>query len=256
MGIVIKNVSRIFLINQIELEAIRGINLEVGDGEIVCIVGASGCGKSSLLKIISGLDRASSGSIFIDGRAIEKPSRKDVGIIFQESRLFPWNTVEKNIAFGLPGKLNKTQRQKIIQEHVNLVGLSGFEKALPSQLSGGMKQRVSLARSIINRPRVLLLDEPFGALDAFTKITMQKEVLRIWEKEQTTLILVTHDIDEALYLGDRVVVMTSKPGRVKKIIPIKLPRPRDRTNADFSVLRKKVYEEFFESEEIPPDYII
>jgi sulfonate transport system ATP-binding protein len=238
------------------VEAITGINLEVADGEIVSIVGASGCGKSTLLKIISGLDKATSGSVFIDGHKIEKPSHREVGIIFQESRLFPWSTVEKNIEFGLFGNLSKQERKKIIREHIELVGLGGFEKALPSQLSGGMKQRVSLARTIISRPRALLLDEPFGALDAFTKINMQKEVLEIWKIEKTTLILVTHDIDEALYLGDRIVVMSNKPGRIKNIIPVDLPRPRNRTSADFAILRKKVYGEFFEDEDIPADFNI
>jgi sulfonate transport system ATP-binding protein len=239
-----------------ELEAIRDINLNVEDAEIVSIVGTSGCGKSTLLKIVSGLDRATTGGIFVDGWKIEHPSQKNVGIIFQESRLFPWSNVEKNIDFGLSDKLSKEDRRRIIREHVELVGLSGFEKALPGQLSGGMMQRVSLARTLINRPRALLLDEPFGALDAFTKISMQKEVLRIWEKEKTTMILVTHDIDEAIYLGDRVVVMTSKPGRIKTIVPVQLPRPRNRTSADFAVLRKAVYEEFFDSDEIPADYVI
>jgi sulfonate transport system ATP-binding protein len=256
VAISINNVGRVFLINQTELEAIRNITLEVGDAEIVSIVGASGCGKSTLLKIISGLDRASSGKVFTDGHEIVKPSHKEVGIIFQESRLFPWSNVEKNIEFGLSEKIPKTEREKLIREHVELVGLNGFEKALPSQLSGGMKQRVSLARALINRPRALLLDEPFGALDAFTKISMQKEVLRIWEIEKTTMILVTHDIDEALYLGDRVVVMNNKPGRIKKIIPVPLARPRDRTDGDFLILRKKVYQEFFDLEGVPPEYSI
>jgi sulfonate transport system ATP-binding protein len=256
LGIAIRNLGRTFSINQSNLEAIHDINLDVGDADIVSIVGSSGCGKSTLLKIISGLDKATSGYVAIDGRKIQKPSKKDVGIIFQEPRLFPWSNVEKNIEFGLSAKLTKAERRKIIQEHVELVGLTGFEKALPSQLSGGMQQRVSLARSLINRPRALLLDEPFGALDAFTKISMQKEVLKIWQKEKTTMILVTHDIDEAIFLGCQVVVMSSKPGRIRNIIPVDLPRPRDRTSADFIYLRKKVYEEFFESEEIPADYII
>jgi sulfonate transport system ATP-binding protein len=256
MAIAIKDIGRIFSINQMEVEAIRGINLDVEDAEIVSIVGTSGCGKSTLLKIISGLDKATTGAVFIEGRKIERPSQKDAGIIFQEPRLFPWSNVEKNIDFGLSDKISKEERTRIIREHIELVGLTGFEKALPDQLSGGMKQRVSLARTLINRPRALLLDEPFGALDAFTKISMQKEVLRIWEKEKTTMILVTHDIDEALYLGDRVVVMTSKPGRIKTIIPVGLPRPRNRTSVDFAVLRKAVYEEFFDVDEIPADYSI
>jgi sulfonate transport system ATP-binding protein len=256
MAIAIKDIGRIFSINQIEVEAIRDINLNVEDAEIVSIVGTSGCGKSTLLKIVSGLDKATMGAVFIDGKKIERPSQKDAGIIFQEPRLFPWSNVEKNIDFGLSDKLSNEERKKIIREHIELVGLTGFEKALPSQLSGGMKQRVSLARTLINRPRALLLDEPFGALDAFTKISMQKEVLRIWEKEKTTMILVTHDIDEAIYMGDRVVVMNAKPGRIRKIVPVQLSRPRNRTSVEFALLRKAVYEEFFEPDEIPVDYTI
>ncbi len=252
----VKNIKREFSINQIKLEVLRNISLDVKAGEIISIVGASGCGKSTLLKIISGLDAATAGEVYVDDKKIEKPSQKEVGIIFQEPRLFPWSTVENNIEFGLSAKLSRIEKKRIIGEHINLVGLNGFEKALPSQLSGGMQQRVSIARTLINRPKVLLLDEPFGALDAFTRINMQQEVLKIWQFEKTTMILVTHDIDEAIYLGDRVVVMSSKPGIIKKIIPVELPRPRDRTDGDFAFLRKKVYSEFFDNQEISSEYNI
>lgn len=191
----------------------------------------------------------------LNGVEVKRPSEKDVGIIFQESRLLPWSSVEKNIEFGLSVPHPKNKKD-IIREHIELVGLTGFEKALPRQLSGGMQQRVSIARSLINRPGVLLLDEPFGALDAFTKINMQQEVLRIWEKEKTTLILVTHDIDEAIYLGDRVMVMSSKPGRINKIIPIDLLRPRDRASDNFDHFRKMIFHEFFNSKEPSLEYNI
>jgi sulfonate transport system ATP-binding protein len=256
MGLEIKNIKRTFSIQQSELEVLKDISLNVEDGEIISVVGGSGCGKSTLLKIIAGLDKATEGEICLDGKKIEKPDQKEIGIIFQEARLFPWSTVEKNIAFGLTDKLSREERKKKVQEHIELVGLQGFEKALPDQLSGGMKQRVSIARSLINRPRVLLLDEPFGALDAFTKINMQQEVLKIWQKEKMTLILVTHDIDEAIYLGDKVVVMSAKPGIVKKVIPIQMPRERDRTNDEFALYRKKVFDEFFEPREDPVEYVI
>lgn len=248
MGIQIKNIKKTFTLPTGELEVLKDVSLDIEDGEIISIVGGSGCGKSTLLRIIAGLETATSGEILIDGKKLDKPSQKDVGMIFQESRLFPWKTVEKNIEFGIWEKKAKSERRKSIQEHIDLVGLQGFEKALPYQLSGGMQQRVSIARSLINQPKVLLLDEPFGALDAFTRINMQREVLRIWEQEKKTLILVTHDIDEALYMGDRVVVMSSKPGVVQKIVDVDLGRPHDRTSADFAVLRRKVFDEFFERE--------
>jgi sulfonate transport system ATP-binding protein len=256
MAINIKNVQKLFVIDGKQLEILHDINFSVADGQIVSIVGTSGCGKSTLLKIIAGLENASSGAVELNGKKIERPSEKDIGVIFQEPRLFPWSSVEKNIEFGISQSLSKQERKLLIKEHIELVGLNGFEKALPKHLSGGMQQRVSLARSLINRPKALLLDEPFGALDAFTKINMQKEVLHIWEKEKTTLILVTHDIDEAIFMGDQVVVLSNKPGTVKKIIQVSLPRPRDRTSDDFAHVRKLVFEQFFPKEEIPIEYNI
>lgn len=256
MAINIKNVQKTFAIDGKEIEVLRDINFSIADGQIISIVGTSGCGKSTLLKIIAGLESATSGSVELNGKKIERPSERDIGVIFQEPRLLPWSSVEKNIEFGISQSLPKQERKEWIQEHIELVGLKGFEKALPKQLSGGMQQRVSIARSLINRPNALILDEPFGALDAFTKINMQKEVLHIWEKEKTTLILVTHDIDEAIFMGDQVIVLSNKPGRIKKIIPVDLPRSRDRTGDDFSHIRKLVYEQFFQSEEPPIEYNI
>lgn len=256
MAINIRNLQKTYTINEKELAVLSDISFSVADGEIVSIVGVSGCGKSTLLKIIAGLETASSGSVDLDGKVVEQPSEKEIGVIFQESRLFPWSTVEKNIEFGLSEGIPKQERRELVQQHIELVGLSGFEKALPSQLSGGMQQRVSIARSLINRPRALLLDEPFGALDAFTKINMQKEVLKIWGKEKTTLIIVTHDIDESIFLGDRVVVLSNKPGKIKKIIPVELARPRERTGDDFAHIRKQVYEQFFEEESVSVEYNI
>jgi sulfonate transport system ATP-binding protein len=256
MGLEIKNIKQDFFINKKKLEVLQDVSLNIDNGEIISIVGPSGCGKSSLLKIITGLSKASGGEIILDGKKLVKPTPKEVGIIFQEARLFPWSTVEKNVGFGITERLSEDERRKKIQEHIELVGLNGFEKALPSQLSGGMKQRVSIARSLINRPRVLLLDEPFGALDAFTKITMQQELLRIWQQEKMTLIIVTHDIDEAIYLGDRVVVMSGKPGIVKKILPIEMGRERDRTSDDFANYRKKIFGYFFESKKPEIEYYL
>ena len=224
-------------------------------GEFISIVGSSGCGKSTLLKMIVGLNHATTGEIVLGDKIIEKPSI-ECGMIFQEARLFPWLTIKENIEFGIHDKLSKAEKEKIINEHIELVGLKGFENALPSQLSGGMQQRVSIARALINKPSILLLDEPFGALDALTRINMQNEVMRIWKAEKTTMILVTHDIDESIYLGDKVVIMSSKPGKIKKIINIDLPRPRNRSSDEFLRIRKEIYSEFFEEEQIPIEYMI
>lgn len=250
MSLEIKNVKKVFPMKTGDLEVLSDIDLSIENGEIISIVGVSGCGKSTLLKILAGLDTATSGDIVLDGNIRGKELRKRIGMIFQESRLFPWCTVERNIEFGLPKNTPKEDKEKKIQEYIDLVGLKGFEKAYPNQLSGGMQQRVSIARTLIHHPSILLLDEPFGALDALTKINMQKEVIRIWEQEKNTMIIITHDIDEAIYLGNRVVVMSAKPGVVKKVIPIELARPRDRNSNDFAAYRRQVYNEFFEAEKI------
>lgn len=256
MALEIKNIRKTFPMKEGELEVLSNINLTIENGEFISIVGVSGCGKSTLLKILAGLDRATSGEIVLDKTIRRRYLRKEIGMIFQEPRLFPWCTVEHNIAFGLPEDIDKQERKEQIQQYINLVGLKGFEKAYPNQLSGGMQQRVSIARTLIHHPKILLFDEPFGALDALTKINMQKEVLRIWEQEKTTMIIVTHDIDEAIYLGDRVIVMSDKPGVIKRTIPIQLARPRDRNSNDFAFYRRQVYEEFFEREVTQTDYMI
>ncbi len=246
MALCLKNVKKTFSLQTGTVEVLRDINLDIQGGDFISIVGPSGCGKSTLLKIIAGLDEATEGTITIHGKPISETAITEVGMIFQESRLFPWKTVEKNISFGLLDKqLSKEQKKALIAQHIRMIGLEGFEKALPKQLSGGMKQRVSIARTLINQPNILLLDEPFGALDAFTKINLQTELLKIWEKEKSTMIIVTHDIDEAIFLGTKVVVMSPKPGIIQNIFDIQLPRPRIRTSDDFAYYRKKIYSEFF-----------
>lgn len=220
------------------------INLTIHPGEFFCIIGGSGCGKSTLLKMIAGLEASTSGSISIDGRPISKPGL-DRGMVFQEHRLLPWLTVQQNIDFGLRESV-KQGRAEIVQEHIELVGLHGFENAYPGQLSGGMAQRVGLARALVNRPEVLLLDEPLGALDALTREKMQNEILRIWEVEKTTMILVTHDIDEAIYLADRIAVLGSKPGVVRHVYDVDLPRTRSRGDAGFDALRHKLWDAIFQ----------
>lgn len=229
--------------------ALEDVSLTVRPGEFVSIIGSSGCGKSTLLRIVAGLETEYRGSAFFNGARITGPGL-DRGVVFQEHRLFPWLTVRENVAFGLDG-VPAEARDETVREHIALVGLAGFEHAHPHELSGGMAQRVAIARALANRPQMLLLDEPFGALDALTKIQLQQEMLRIWEAEGATMLLVTHDIDEAIFLGDRVVVMSSRPGTIRRIIPVDLPRPRDRGSFEFARLRREIYAEFFRNEEEP-----
>lgn len=242
-NLVIEGLNKRYPVKNGEVTALQGIDLSIREGEFVSIVGSSGCGKSTLLRIISGLENGYSGEVKIGGKKIGGPGL-DRGMVFQEHRLIPWLTVEENVAFGLNG-LENGKRESVVRDHLELVGLAAFNKALPHQLSGGMSQRVAIARALVNNPQLLLLDEPFGALDALTRIQLQQEILRIWEVERTTMVLVTHDIDEAIFLGDRVVVMSSQPGTIKNIVPVQLPRPRDRSSYDFVQIRKEIYAEFF-----------
>ena len=222
--------------------ALAGIDLEIESGEIIAIVGASGCGKSTLLRIIAGLERDYEGEVRVAGRVVAGPGI-DRGMVFQEHRLLPWLDVAQNVEFGLLA-LAPAVRRASVAEHLALVGLSGFEHAYPHQLSGGMAQRAALARALAPRPGVLLLDEPFAALDALTKIQMQEELLRIRDAEKPTLVLVTHDIEEALFLADRVILLSERPGRIRAAVTPDLPHPRDRTSEAFSALRRGVLELF------------
>jgi len=224
------------------LPVLAGIKLDIGVGEVVSIVGPSGCGKSTLLRILSGLDRRHSGSILVRGRPIEGPTRA-VGFMFQEPRLLPWLTVQGNIAFGLDRKSQQGDGQDKVAELLANVQLDGSEKLYPRELSGGMAQRVALARALATSPTVLLLDEPFSALDAFTRMHLQELVLTLWQRSQLTMVLVTHEIDEALYLSDRVVVLTERPARIAEIIQVPLRRPRDRREPELLELRGHLLEE-------------
>lgn len=229
-----------------ELQVLQNINLHVSAGSFVSIVGASGCGKSTLLRLVLGLDDEYEGRIELGGQAIHGtgPER---GVVFQDHRLFPWLTVEQNIAVGLRNAdLTAHEKRDRVAEHVALVGLQGFEKSFPNQISGGMAQRVAIARGLVNRPRVLLLDEPFGALDALTRARLQGELQRIWQAERITMLLVTHDVDEAVFLGDRVVVMEPHPGRIRRVVDVDLPRPRHRSDPRFIALRDDVLADFLE----------
>lgn len=237
-----------------ELNVLSDINFSVRKNEFVCIVGGSGCGKSTLLRAMSGLDPDHEGRITVDGEEVTGP-KKERGMVFQEPRLFPWLSVLKNVEFALD-EGTKQEKEKKALEKIHLVGLEGFEDALPKQLSGGMAQRANIARALVNSPSILFLDEPFGALDAFTKINLQNELLNIKKEEGTTMIMVTHDIDEAVYLSDRIIIMDKNPGRIRDIVNVNLPRPRDRNDYYFMEVRKKVYSYFFETKEVHEEYNI
>jgi len=232
-GIQISGVSKQFTNPQGEtVTALSGVDLTIAPGSFVSLIGPSGCGKSTLLRLIAGLLHPDAGTLSLDGAAIETPG-SDRGFMFQEHNLFPWRTIYENIAFGLKARgIFKTEQERV-QEYINLVGLHGFEHYYPHQLSGGMCQRASLARALVGRPTVLLLDEPLGALDAFTRMNMQEEIQRIWREENMTMIMVTHDVDEAVYLSDKIVVMTPRPGKITKIVEVQLCRPRARSSEDF-----------------------
>ncbi len=249
----IKNLTKVFESKDSTVKALENINLEIEEGNFISIIGGSGCGKSTLLRIIGGLETEYEGEVLVDGKMVEKPSREK-GFIFQDHRLLPWLTVKENIRFSLPD--NQKKNDALIKENLEIVGLSEFENAYPGQLSGGMAQRVAIARALANKPRILLLDEPFGALDAITKMNLQEEMLKIWRKEKITMVIVTHDIDEAIYLGSKVVVMTPRPGRIKKIQKVDLGVPRRRTGSLFTQARDKIYKEFFEDVELPIEYNI
>jgi len=236
----IRGVSKLFEAKGKTFEALRDIDLNIGDNEFVCLVGPSGCGKTTLLRIIAGLERPTSGEILLDGTPIKGPGPQR-GMVFQEYSLFPWRTVLDNVIFGLELKgLSKEERNEKGRTYLKMVGLEAFESSYPHELSGGMKQRVAIVRALVNEPRALLMDEPFGALDAQTRNVMQAELLRIWQDEKKTVIFVTHSMDEAIYLGDRVVVMSAKPGRINEIIDIEVPRPRERTSSEVNRYRQQI----------------
>ncbi|MDO8726886.1 MAG: ABC transporter ATP-binding protein [Candidatus Methanoperedens sp.] len=220
--------------------ALEDVSLEVNDGEFVCILGPSGCGKTTLLRLAAGLDFPTKGELFLDGRRIVGVNN-ECGFVFQEYVLFPWRTVIGNIEFGPEMKgVRKDERNRIAQHYIDLVGLRGFENNYPHELSGGMKQRVGIARAYANNPKLLLMDEPFGALDAQTRNLMQGELLRIWEKEHISALFVTHSVDEAVYLADRIVVMSARPGTIKEIFNIDIPHPRIRTSQEANLIRDRV----------------
>ncbi|HEY3424589.1 MAG TPA: ABC transporter ATP-binding protein [Negativicutes bacterium] len=230
--------------NHEKLDVLVDINLWVEAGEILCLLGPSGCGKTTLMNIMAGFEQVTAGTLEIDGNPVNRPNPKHI-TIFQDYGLYPWRTVLGNISFGLEAKgiSGKLAKEKA-REYVELVGLTQFADSFPSQLSGGMKQRVSIARALAVEPDILFMDEPFAALDAFTRYRLQDELLRIWLEKKPTIIFVTHDIDEAVYLGQRIAIMSPNPGRIKKVMDINLLRPCDRAGTDFMALRSQVFREF------------
>lgn len=225
------------------LHALSNINLSVPEHEFVCLLGPPGCGKSTLLRILSGLEQASSGQVLYRGQPLRKP-RPEVGVVFQNYSLMPWLNVEENIALGLRfRRVPAAQKKEIINEYLAMIGLERFRLSFPHQLSGGMQQRVAIARALANDPDVVLMDEPFGALDAYTRILLQKELLNIWQLKKKTIIFVTHSVDESIYLADRIVIMSRDQGRIIRDSRIELLRPRDRSNPEYGSLTNELLED-------------
>ena len=249
----IDNVVKEYVGNKGKTIALNGVSLDIKENEFICVVGPSGCGKSTLLNIIAGLLEPTSGAVYLDGKKIEGTG-VERGVVFQGYALFPWRTVLKNVMFGLEMKrMPKDQAEEIAKKYIKAVGLEGFEHAYPKELSGGMRQRVAIARAYAADPEVLLLDEPFGALDAQTRVQLQSELLNTWEHEKKTCFFITHDVDEAIILAQRVIIMSARPGRIKKIVDIDIPYPRTqatKTDPRFLELKteiwNEVYQEFLE----------
>ncbi|RZB28676.1 MAG: NitT/TauT family transport system ATP-binding protein [Candidatus Argoarchaeum ethanivorans] len=236
----IRNLTKSFNTNSSETNALENVNLDVKPNEFLCIIGPSGCGKTTLLRMIAGLDKPTSGEILLDGKEVKEPS-PDRGMVFQEFSLFPWRTVIKNVTLGLEIKeIDKEEQYRIANECIALVGLKGFENHYPYELSGGMKQRVAIARALANDPSILLMDEPFGSVDAQTRNVLQEELLEIWERTKKTVLFVTHSIDEAVYLADRVIVMSARPGSIVECMNITVARPRKRTSIEANELRERL----------------
>jgi sulfonate transport system ATP-binding protein len=243
----IQHVSKSFAIKGAALPVLQDISLDIQPGEFVVIVGVSGCGKSTLLRLLAGLDNEYEGQLLYDGQPITGTDLER-GLVFQDHRLFPWRTVYENVALAFASTgVSKEERHRRVLEQIAQVGLDGFAEAYPHQLSGGMSQRAAIARALAPRPRVLLLDEPLGALDALTRLRLQQELRRLWQEEGITMVMVTHDIDEAVFLADRVVVMDPRPGRIRRVQDVRLPHPRNRGDAGFVAIRDSLLADFSEA---------
>lgn len=239
----IRNLTKVYKRDEKETVAIENFDLDIKKGELISIVGPSGCGKTTILRMIAGLLEPTSGSIDIAGRPCTKPG-PDRGMVFQDFALMPWRSVIRNVELGMEIEgIPKAERREIAEKYLEIVGLEKFKDSRINELSGGMKQRVGIARALVNHPDVLLMDEPFGALDAQTRNLMQAGLIRILEKTDQTIIFVTHSVDEAVYLSDRIVVLTKRPAKIKEVVDVPWPRPRDRASPEFTALRKKILEE-------------
>jgi sulfonate transport system ATP-binding protein len=248
----LRDVRKTFALGNEEFVALEGISLDIADNEFVTAVGPSGCGKSTLMNILAGLEEPSAGEALVDGRPVDGPG-PERGVIFQQYALFPWLTVRQNVEFGLrTGGVAKAERRERAEYFIKMVGLEQFADALPKMLSGGMKQRCAIARAYAVNPSILLMDEPFGALDALTRVKLQEQLLATWSREKRTVMFITHDVDEAVFLANRVVVMAARPGRVFDVIDVDLPYPRTedvRLSRAFGELRNRVWHSVYHQEE-------
>jgi len=235
----VRGLSKVFSRRRDELAALQDVDLEVRAGEFVCLLGPSGCGKSTLLNIVGGFETQSAGEVLVDGEPVAGPHPRRV-FVFQEYGIFPWASVWDNIALGLR-HLPQDEQRRVIEHYIELVGLRGFERSYPSEISGGMKQRVAVARALAVKPDIVLMDEPLGALDSLTRHTMRAEILRIWQQERMTVLFVTHDVDEALQLADRIVVMSPRPGRIARIVPVEAPHPREIGSREYVRVKTELY---------------
>ncbi len=222
-----------------KIAVLEAINLNVRSGEFVCILGPSGCGKSTLLNIVAGFVRQTRGEVFVQNRRVTGPNRQGI-FVFQENGVFPWLNVHQNVAFGI-SNLPMDRRREIVDHYVSMVGLNGFERAYPHELSGGMSQRVEIARALAAHPKILYMDEPFGALDFITRLKMREDLIRIWQSERRTILFVTHDIEEALQLGDRIILLSQRPATIQTELAIDLPRPRDIDSAAYIAMREEIF---------------
>lgn len=239
----IKNLKKVFVKDEVQTVALEDFTLSIKKGELICIVGPSGCGKTTLLRLIAGLEKPTAGTIMCGNKQFTEPG-SDRGMVFQDFALFPWRSVLRNVEFGMEIKnVPKEKRRAKAMEYIKLVGLENFAHSNINELSGGMKQRVGIARALVNDPEIILMDEPFGALDAQTRNIMQSELIKIVEKTDQTIVFITHSVDEAVFLSDRIVVLTKRPAKIKEIIEIPWERPRDRAAPEFVALRKRILEE-------------
>ncbi|MBX3361671.1 MAG: ABC transporter ATP-binding protein [Phycisphaeraceae bacterium] len=223
-----------------DVHVLEGVHADVRAGEFVCIVGPSGCGKSTLLNIVAGFIPPTSGEVMVEGKGVSRPDARRI-FVFQENGVFPWLTVAQNVGFGLQRR-EPSERQRIVQHYIDMVGLTGFERAFPRELSGGMRQRVEIARALASQPSIIYMDEPFGALDYLTRLKMRADLIRIWQEEKKTILFVTHDIEEAVQLADRVLVMTRRPATIKEEVRVDLPRPRDIDSPDYLRVRDRIFD--------------